>query len=76
MSHMFNPSVRPEPVEGLSFFIGAGEKEKQGFDKLRANGVWNPVPHHSAASAKVSPLSSSAEQRCMVGDERAIGLVR
>jgi hypothetical protein len=38
MSHMFNHPVRPEPVEGLSFFVGAGEKEKQGFDKLSPNG--------------------------------------
>jgi len=32
--------------------------------------------HHSAASAKVSPWSSSAEQRCIVSLARAIALVR
>ena len=31
---------------------------------------------HSAASARSSPWSSSAEQRCIVGAARAIGLVR
>jgi hypothetical protein len=36
---IFNP-VRPEPVEGLSFFSAARESEVQGFDKLSPNGFW------------------------------------
>lgn len=32
-------SVRPEPVEGQLFFLRAGCKEEQGFDKLGPNGV-------------------------------------
>ena len=32
------PSVRPEPVEGRSFFP-AGREEEQGFDKLSPNGM-------------------------------------
>ena len=31
-------TVRPEPVEGLSFLFGPGSKEGQGFDKLSPNG--------------------------------------
>jgi hypothetical protein len=31
-------TVRPEPVEGLSFFSHA-QKEMQGFDKLSPNGL-------------------------------------
>ena len=30
--------VRPEPVEGLSFFRVAEKREGQGFDKLSPNG--------------------------------------
>ena len=33
-------SVRPELVEGLSFFFIAGFEEVQCFDKLSTNGVW------------------------------------
>jgi hypothetical protein len=32
-----NP-VRPELVEGLSFFSGRENEEKQGFDRLSLNG--------------------------------------
>jgi hypothetical protein len=32
-------SVRPEPVEGLSFPLASVEREGQGFDKLSPNGV-------------------------------------
>jgi hypothetical protein len=31
-------SVRPEPVERLSFLLGPGDKERNGFDKLRPDG--------------------------------------
>ena len=33
-------TVRPELVEGLSFFELAFEEEGQGFDKLSPNGVF------------------------------------
>jgi len=33
------PPVRPELVEGLSFFFYSGKKEVQGFDRLSPNGV-------------------------------------
>jgi hypothetical protein len=32
-------TVRPEPVEGLSFSFRYVNKERQGFDKLSPNGV-------------------------------------
>ncbi len=32
-------TVRPEPVEGLSFPLGSGAEEGQGFDKLSLNGI-------------------------------------
>ncbi len=32
-------SVRSEPVEAPLFFLRAGRKEEQGFDKLGPNGV-------------------------------------
>jgi hypothetical protein len=35
----YTHSVRPELVEGLSFFSAPGEGEGQGFDKLSPNGV-------------------------------------
>jgi hypothetical protein len=31
-------TVRPEPVEGLSFFFDTAKQEGQGFDKLSPNG--------------------------------------
>jgi hypothetical protein len=37
-------TVRPEPVEGLSFSFGAGKKEGQGFDKLSPNGCGAEQP--------------------------------
>jgi MFS transporter, BCD family, chlorophyll transporter len=36
-------SVRPEPVEGLSFSSRSDAKEGQGFDKLSPNGFWEAV---------------------------------
>jgi len=33
-------TVRPELVEGLPFFLAAGRREGQGFDKLGPNGFW------------------------------------
>jgi len=36
---LITPTVRPELVEGLSFFLKA-DKEGQGFDKLSPNGVF------------------------------------
>jgi hypothetical protein len=35
----FLSPVRPELVEGLSFFFYSGKKEVQGFDRLSPNGV-------------------------------------
>jgi hypothetical protein len=34
---LIKKTVRPEPVEGLPFFLYA-KKERQGFDKLSPNG--------------------------------------
>ena len=33
--------VCPELVEGLSFCLGNGPEEGQGFDKLSLIGIWN-----------------------------------
>lgn len=40
MRNIATPTVRPEPVEGLSFFSCASAKEGQGFDKLSPNRIW------------------------------------
>jgi hypothetical protein len=36
---MIQPSVFPEPVEGLPFFGAITKEEGQGFDKLSPNGI-------------------------------------
>ena len=32
-------AVRPEPVEGLSFFGARVQRKRQGFDRLSLNGI-------------------------------------
>jgi len=72
----FTPSSHPGLVPGQGFSSdGAGGST--GPEQVRADNVWvGEVARHSAASAKSSPCSSSAEQRCIVSLARAIGLVR
>ncbi len=45
-------TVRPEPVEGLSFPLGGGAEEGQGFDKLSLNGIRGRL----TSNAPLAPL--------------------
>jgi hypothetical protein len=40
ISVITTPTVRPELVEGLSFFLTEEGREGQGFDKLSPNGIY------------------------------------
>jgi 2-oxoisovalerate dehydrogenase E2 component (dihydrolipoyl transacylase) len=45
------PTVRPEPVEGLSLSPSGAGKEGEGFDKLSPNGSSHQKPHVQASPA-------------------------
>jgi hypothetical protein len=42
MTSAARASVRPEPVEGLSF-SSIDKEERMGFDRLSLNGLWEPL---------------------------------
>jgi len=49
------PSVRPEPVEGLSFSSSSGGKKEQDFDKLSPNGGSGSAAQQGGKAVQASP---------------------